>query len=98
MADAALFKWWKISEALLKRAQRSLPRPTQEQQERFALLEKNFQEHLEHNEHELALDMLEELGELVLPRGGFWKDLIRAAENMGLSERTPYFEKKFNEA
>jgi len=42
--------------------------------------------------------MLQELGEIVAPRGGFWKDLIRAAENLGLSKRLPYFEEKFREA
>jgi hypothetical protein len=98
MADAALFKRWKISEALLKRAHRALPRPTQEQQERFADLETEFEEYLEHNEHELALNKLEELGELVSPRGGFWKDLMRAAENMEQLQRVTYLEKKFHEA
>ena len=88
---------WRI-EALLKRAHRALPPPTQEQQKRFAALETEFEEYLKHNEHELALDKLQELGELLSPRGGFWKDLMRAAENMELSQRTVYLEKKFKEA
>ena len=98
MADIVQVKRWKISETLLKRAHHALPRPEKKEEEQFSVLEKEFFAYLEHNEHELALDMLQELGELVAPRGGFWKDLIRAAENMGLSSRTPYFEKMFHEA
>jgi hypothetical protein len=98
MSDVELFKRRKISEALLKSAHRALPQPTREQQGRFDALEKDFEEHLNHNKHELALDKLQELGELASPRGGFWKDLIRAAENMLLVNRIPHLEKKFNEA
>jgi len=98
MADVALVKRWKISEALLKRAHRALPRPDKNAEEQFRALEKEFLEYLEHNEHEFALDMLQEAGDLVAPRGGFWKDLIRAAENMGLTKRTPYLDNKFQEA
>jgi len=53
---------------------------------------------LEHNEHELALDTLGDMGELVAPRGGFWKDLIRAAENMALRNRIAYLETKFQQS
>ena len=98
MADVALFKRWKISEALLNRAHRALPRPDKSAEDQFGALEKQFFEYLTHNEHELALDMLQEAGDLVAPRGGFWKDLIRAAENMGLSKRIPYFESRFQDA
>ncbi len=98
MADVALVKRWKISEALLKRAHRALPRPDKNAEEQFRVFEKEFLEYLEHNELELALDMLQEAGDLVAPRVGFWKDLIRAAENMGLTKRIPYFETKFHEA
>lgn len=86
-----------ISAALLRQAHRALPRPTKDEA-RFAHLEKEFFEYLDHNEHELALDMLQELGELAEPRGGFWKDLIRAAENMELPKRVPHFQQKYHEA
>ena len=95
--NIALIKRWKISETLLKRAHEALPRLNSES-ERGAALEKEFTEYLQHNEHELALDALEELGGLTAPRGGFWKDLIRAAENMELTHRIPRFQQKFNEA
>ena len=51
MADVALVKRWKISEALLKRAHRALPRPDKNAEEQFRALEKEFLEYLEHNEH-----------------------------------------------
>jgi hypothetical protein len=98
MADVALVKRWKISEALLRRAHRALPRPDKNAEEQFRVFETEFLEYLEHNHHGLALGMLQEAGDLVAPRGGFWKDLIRAAENMGLTKRVPYFETKFQEA
>jgi hypothetical protein len=54
-----------------------------------------YHEFLEHNEFELALDTLEEIGNLVACRGGFWRDLERAAENMALVERLPKLRKNF---
>ena len=97
MADAALYKRWKISETLLRRAHSAIPR-SESQEERFCVIENAFFEYLEHNEHELALDMLQELGEFASPRGGFWKDLIRAAATMKLAHRIAYFRKKYDEA
>jgi hypothetical protein len=96
MRDPRLLKRWKVSEALLRRAHGALPGLPQNQ--KFCSLEATFFEYIEHNEHGLALDVLEELGELAFPRGGFWKDLIRAAENMELTDRIPRFQKKFHEA
>ena len=95
--NAALVKRWKISETLLKRAHSALPRPENDDPT-FLELERQFTEYVEHNEHELALDTLEDLGDLVAPRGGFWKDLMRAAENMTLLDRIPKLQKKFDEA
>ena len=95
--NAALVKRWKISETLLKRAHAALPRPENDDPTFFEL-ERQFTEYVEHNEHGLALDALEELGDLVAPRGRFWKDLMRAAENMTLLDRIPKLQKKFHEA
>lgn len=94
--NAALFKRWKISETLLQQADAALPRP-ENADSAFEGLETQFTEYMEHNEHGLALDTLVELGDLVVPRGGFWKDLIRAAENMELSDRIPELQKRFDE-
>ena len=45
-----------------------------------------YQEWLEHNELELALDELEALGAELPREGGFWNQLFRAARNMHLPE------------
>lgn len=98
MADLKLIKSWKVTEALLERAKRALPEPTAENKEEYQNLLSKYRQFLEHNELELALDILEELGGLVHCRGGFWRDLERAAENMNLKDRVPKLRKKFSEA
>jgi hypothetical protein len=95
--NSALFKRWKVSETLLRRAHEALPRPETDDP-KFSALEKEFTEYLQHNEHELALNALEDLGDLVAARGGFWKDLMSAAKNMELVDRIPQFQKKHDEA
>ena len=95
MPDAKLVKSWKTTETLLERARRALP--VGHEQEYAALLTQ-YHEFLEHNELELALDILEELGHLISARGGFWRDLERAAKNMGLVDRLPALRKAFSEA
>jgi hypothetical protein len=90
-----MVKSWKITETLLERARHALP--AGDEQERAALLVR-YREFVEHNELELALDVLEELGHLTCARGGFWRDLERAAENIGLADRLPAFRKAFSEA
>ena len=92
-----LFKRWKISETLLKRAHAALPRAGKEDA-RFSALEGAFNKYLDHSEYELALNVLEELGNMTAPRGGFWKDLMRAAENMALANRIPRFQEEFDKA
>lgn len=95
MPDAKLVKSWKITQTLLKRARRALP---VRQEPEYAALSTRYHEFLEHNELELALDILEELGQLTSARGGFWRDLERAAENMGLTDKLPALRKAFAEA
>ena len=95
MSDAELIKSWKITAALLERARRALP--VHPEPGNAALLTR-YGEFLEHNELELALDVLEELGHLASARGGFWRDLESAAENMGLRDRLPALRKAFSEA
>ena len=90
MPDAELIKSWKVTETLLGSARRALP----EDQECVSLLTQ-YHEFIEHNELELAFDILEEIGHLTSVRGGFWKDLERAAENMGLTDRLPAIRKAF---
>lgn len=95
MSSLQLRKVWKITEALLTRARAALPEPPPQTGGEFSRLDGLFQEYLDQNEHELALDTLTDLGLTVLPRGGFWKDLKRAALNMGLPDRIPLFEAEF---
>jgi hypothetical protein len=97
MPDAKLIKSWKVTETLLERARGALhPAPAQLQQEAAALLAQ-YREFLDHNELGLALDILEELGHLISARGGFWHDLERAAENMGMVDRLPALRKAFTD-
>jgi hypothetical protein len=98
MADAKLLKSWKITETLLKRARRALPDPSEAHMQEYMTLLARYHEFLEHNELGLALDTLEELGHLIPCRGGFWRDLERAAANMGLVDKLPALRKEFSDA
>ena len=95
MSDAKQVKSWKITATLIERARRALPLGHEQE---YAALLAQYSEFLEHNELELALDVLEELGHLMSARGGFWRDLERAAENMGLVDRLPALRKAFSDA
>ena len=53
-----------------------------------------FEECLHQNEMELALDELEDLALTNAPPAEFWRQLMRAAENMGLSERVVDFRRR----
>ena len=57
-----------------------------------------FEECLRHNEMELALYELEDLGLTNAPSPEFWRQLMQAAENMGLSERATDFERRIRKA
>jgi hypothetical protein len=87
MPSIELLKKWKTVRTLLQRARRSIRNPPPQ----AADIDKRFNEYLEHNELELALSALEEISELVTCRGGFWRDLDRAAQAMGLGDRAAYF-------
>jgi len=53
---------------------------------------------LAHNELGLAFDSLKALGDLLPCRGGFWRDLERAAEIMGRVNELPALRKRFSDA
>ena len=57
-----------------------------------------FEECLRHNEMELALDELEDLGLTNAPPAEFWRRLMYAAENMDLSERAADFKRRIERA
>jgi hypothetical protein len=98
MSNVKLRKSWKITETLLERARRALPASFAAHEQQYAALLIQYGEFVAHNEFELALNVLEELGDLVSCRGGFWRNLERAAENMSLVEKLPNLRKRFSEA
>lgn len=57
-----------------------------------------FEECLRHNEMELALDELEDLGLTNTLAADFWRHMMYAAENMGLSDRAVDFRRKIERA
>jgi len=94
MNTPELWKRWKVTEAHLRAAEQSLPSSPPEVAGEYERLHAEFTSFLDHNELELALDMLQELGELVPCRGEFWQDLERSAESMDLFHRIPYIRKQ----
>jgi hypothetical protein len=58
----------------------------------------SYQENLDHNELELALDDLEEAGDGAIQPPEFWEHLRWAAENMGLQERVETLQRREAEA
>lgn len=98
MTNVNLQKNWKVTATLLERARRALPVPTEEQEQKCASLLAEYKNFFEHNEFGLAFDTLEQVGHLVSRRGGFWRDLERAAENMGLMDRLPAIRKSFSDS
>jgi hypothetical protein len=57
-----------------------------------------YQDYLEHNELELALDELADVGVANSPPVEFWRKLCQAAENMELTEHVAKFERKLRVA
>ena len=98
MTDPKLYKTWRVVRALFEHARNALPQPGPDQKAEFDRLLREHHDILDHNELELALDMLEELGNLVPCRGGFWKDLERAADIMKLHHRAAHFREQFSAA
>jgi hypothetical protein len=98
MVDIELIARWKATTALLRRARHALPAPLPPHEQAYAGLSAQLEEYLEHNELGLALDTLMELGHLATPRGGFWRDLERAAEMMDMMERLPALRQAFRAA
>jgi len=57
-----------------------------------------FEECLRHNEMELALDELEDLGLTNAPPAEFWRRLMYAAENMELTDRAADYKRRMERA
>lgn len=102
MADPKLIKPWKVTRWHLEQARQQLPLPVRENagelpDHDFATLA-SYEEYLNYNELELALDQLEALGELNDCRGGFWRELEKAAKMMELNERAAILHQRFEKA
>jgi hypothetical protein len=102
MADGELLNRWKTTRWHLERAHRALPRNALENKgqipEHDLATVAFFQEYLDHNELEMALDQLEGLGALNKCRGGFWRSLERASQSMGFHSRAAALHRKFEQA
>lgn len=83
---------WNITRRHLQAARSLLPSNLEENTE-FGILQK-FDEWLDHNELELALDELEGLGELNDCTTAYWKELLDAAENMKLEKQGAKYKAK----
>ena len=56
-----------------------------------------YEEYLAHNELELALDELEQIGEEGVRSISYWQNLLAAADNMGLAKHAVRYRRKLNE-
>ena len=79
-----------VSAANLRRARQMLPDAVAEGE--LA----RFNTHLQHDELDLAMDELVAVGESHGCRGGFWRNMERAAESMGLLGRANMYRVQFN--
>ena len=93
--DIELAKRWRSTEAVMERARSALPEPQDQIRNEFGQAIAEYQDFLSHNELGLAFDSLIAAADLVPSRGAVWRDLIRAAEFMQLSDRIPELEKRF---
>ena len=98
MTSPELWKRWKVTAAHPEHARGLLPSPSREVTAEFERLLSAYRSYVDHNELELALDLLQELGDLVPCRGGYWRNLERAAESMQLQNRIPYLRQRFEQA
>jgi hypothetical protein len=90
-----LHRSWAQTSEHLKAAQALLPPITLEDPEIGTLA--RFNEWLDHNELELALDELVGLGELNQAEIPYWQRLVAAAENMGLTRQSRILQAKIME-
>src|SRR5262245_12598005 len=97
MSPLELSKRWKVTQAHLEHARELLPPAPHSARAVYKRLLSDYRSYLDHNELELALDMLQELGDLVPCRGGYWRNLERAAETMELQDRIPYLRERFHQ-
>jgi hypothetical protein len=96
MARAELEKSWGITVRYLEAARALISANAAPGPDGGTLAQ--YQNFLEHNELELALDELADVGVANAPSADFWRKLCRAAQNMGLTEHVAKFERKLRSA
>lgn len=98
MDRTALERSWRITREHLEAARNQLPANLASGAEGATVAD--YEHYLEHNELELALDELADIGYTNAPPPEFWRSLIRAAENMSLNDRISLYEQELrkNEA
>jgi hypothetical protein len=62
------------------------------------LLIARYDELFDQSDFAAALNLLEKLGHLLHCRGGFWRDLERAAETMRITDKLPGLRRAFSDA
>lgn len=82
----------------LKLATKTIPKPSTQIKNDYIRLIREHSEFLDQNEFEPALDRLEEIAGLIPCRGGFWRNLERAAQTLGLSNRATRYREEFKRA
>lgn len=96
MIGSKLEKQWKLTKAELESARAYIP--SEGFGNEVAKYLHEYNEYLEYNELELALDMLEEIGESMSLPEGFWRSAKKAAEIMGLEKRYTFYLEKIRNA
>ncbi len=91
MKISSLEKSWRVSINHLKAARLLLPEEMFFEEAKT--FDKEYSEYIEHNELELAMNSLDDLGLLCNAPDEFWKFLELAAENMGLLDEANRFKK-----
>lgn len=86
MSGDDLQRRWAITRDHLAQARAALPSVDMTARHRS-----EFEEYLDHNELELAMDVLADAAEAGSPTAEFWRALSRAALGMNLQERADLF-------
>jgi hypothetical protein len=87
-----------ITRTVLERASRALPSVPKDLSAKYEELTALYNQQFARNEFTAALDTLEQLSHLLGCRGGYWRDLERAAESMDLPDRLPRLRQAFVDA
>lgn len=95
--DPALWKRRQVTQTHLEAACKLLPPTPGETPAASQRLLKQYRECIERAQLERALDTLQELGELLPCRGGYWRNLERAAESLDLVARIPHLRRRFEQ-